>query len=207
MQFHWGEKKISSHFFTKSLFLIQQSQCLEWKQDNPVCKIKSVYILQLFRDLAFLPPAEKMAFCLSRHRGQHGCGRILSLFLEAPALPQAVGGTVGSLSLSLQGAGALGAQPPAAGPRAVSRPLPRPWSGRLGSAGCISASQLMEALHFLMGGAGVQFDLGGSVFKKNSNPHHFSPWIYCKLSQRKGFKKKISGPVVFTAQHLMNRCC
>lgn len=80
-------------------------------------------------------------------------------------------------------------------------PVPAAPPGHPASPGHTS-SQLVEALHFLIGEPGVQFDLGGAFFKKqNKTVIHiiFSSWICCELSQRKGILKIFSGPITFTA--------
>lgn len=87
-----------------------------------------------------------------------------------------------------------------------SQPRPQPWSGRL-----VLWLQLLspqaQALYFLLGDGGVHFDLGGSAFLfLNSKPHHCHLEYVVNRFRGKDFKKIFSGPVMFTAQYLMNRC-
>lgn len=99
----------------------------------------------------------------------------------------------------LEGASALG-----------GHPFPQPaLVSRLGSPGHSSSSPQAQALYFLMGDAGVHFDLGGSafLFLLNSNPHHFHLGYVVNCFRGKDLKKTFSGPVMVTAQYLRKRCC
>ena len=171
----------------KSLLLIQQSQCLGWKQDNLRCvgtsAPKCVHPAA-FPGPALLPAAEERTFLFEQEQAQRSPWALAGLDASGGgwhSLPSS-----GWCSLSPGHPRPPSCPPPAvtapsAGLRAVSQPAPH----------LLARPPGFSWLHLPMGNARVPFDWGRGLFLFlflfNSNPHHFSSWIHCELSYKKSF--------------------